>query len=76
MPPYPCSICTQQGIPHAYHWKQQCPFNQLQLRQIQFTCDSSMATNSVSQSSENSVRSQQIPNQRQHPSTEASGPAY
>ncbi|GFT39883.1 uncharacterized protein TNCV_3286601 [Trichonephila clavipes] len=33
LPPYPCSICTQQGIPNAYHWKQQCPFNQHQLRQ-------------------------------------------
>ncbi|GFX89738.1 transposon Tf2-6 polyprotein [Trichonephila clavipes] len=76
MPPYPCSFCTKQGIPNAYHWKQQCPFNQHQLRQTLFTCDSSLATNTVSQSSENSVSSQQIPNQRQHPSTETSGPEF
>ncbi|GFX06139.1 uncharacterized protein TNCV_641861 [Trichonephila clavipes] len=76
MPPYPCSICTQQGIPNAYNWKQQCPFNQHQLRQTPFTRDSSLATNTVSQSAENSVSSQQIPNQRQHPSTEASGPKF
>ncbi|GFX80308.1 uncharacterized protein TNCV_3930611 [Trichonephila clavipes] len=76
LPPYPCSICTQQGIPNAYHWKLLCPFNQHQLRRTPFTCDSSFATNTVSQSSENSVSSQQIPNQRQHPSTEASGPTY
>ncbi|GFW99406.1 uncharacterized protein TNCV_3007081 [Trichonephila clavipes] len=67
MPPYPCSICTEQGIPNAYNWKQQCPLNQHQLRQTPFTCDSSLATNTVSQNSENSVSSQQIPNQRQHP---------
>ncbi|GFW19263.1 uncharacterized protein TNCV_255901 [Trichonephila clavipes] len=30
LPPYPCKICTQQGIPNAYHWKLQCPFNQHQ----------------------------------------------
>ncbi|GFV46236.1 uncharacterized protein TNCV_261871 [Trichonephila clavipes] len=76
LPPSPCSICTQQGIPNAYHWKLQCPFNQHQMRQTPFYCDSSLATNTVSQSSENSVSCQQIPNQRQHPSTEASGPAY
>ncbi|GFV87977.1 uncharacterized protein TNCV_782571 [Trichonephila clavipes] len=76
MPLYPCSICTQQGVPNTYNWKQQCPFNQHQLRQTPFSCDFSLATNTVSQSSENSVSSQQIPNQRQHPSTEASGPAY
>ncbi|GFT04695.1 uncharacterized protein TNCV_334441 [Trichonephila clavipes] len=76
LPPYPCSICTQQGIPNAYHWKLQCPFNQHQLRQTPFYCDSSLATNTVSQSTENSVSSQQTPNQRQHPSTEASCPAY
>ncbi|GFS61134.1 uncharacterized protein TNCV_4956291 [Trichonephila clavipes] len=76
LPPYPYSICTQQGIPNAYHWKLQCPFNQHQLRQTPFTCDSSLATNAVSQSSENSVSSQQILNQRQHPSTEASALAY
>ncbi|GFU84865.1 uncharacterized protein TNCV_2128061 [Trichonephila clavipes] len=75
-PPYPCSICTQQGIPNAYHWKQQCLFNQHQLKQTPFTWDSSLATNTVSQSSENSVNCQQIPNQRQHPSTETCGPAY
>ncbi|GFX09657.1 uncharacterized protein TNCV_2186531 [Trichonephila clavipes] len=74
MPLYPCSICTEQGILNTYHWKQQCPFNQPQIRQTQFSYDSSLAA--VSQSSENSVSSQQIPNQRQHPSTEASGPAY
>ncbi|GFW72661.1 uncharacterized protein TNCV_3798891 [Trichonephila clavipes] len=73
LPPYPCSICTQQGIPNAYNWKLQCPFNQHQLRQTPFTCDSSLATNTVSESS---VSSQQIPNQRQYPSTDASGPAY
>ncbi|GFW85359.1 uncharacterized protein TNCV_144041 [Trichonephila clavipes] len=28
MPPYLCSICTPQGIPNGYHWKQQYPFNQ------------------------------------------------
>ncbi|GFS74407.1 uncharacterized protein TNCV_970101 [Trichonephila clavipes] len=67
LPPYPCKICTQQGIPSAYHWKLQCPFNQHQLRQTQFNCDPPLATNAVSQSSENSVGSQQIPNQRQHP---------
>ncbi|GFX31601.1 uncharacterized protein TNCV_688491 [Trichonephila clavipes] len=61
LPPYPCSICTQQGIPNAYHWKLQCPFNQHQLRQTPVTYDSSLATNTVSQSSENSVSSQQIP---------------
>ncbi|GFX53418.1 uncharacterized protein TNCV_4652081 [Trichonephila clavipes] len=44
--------------------------------QTPFNCDSSLATNTVSQSSENSVSSQQIPNQRQHPSTKTSGPAY
>ncbi|GFW76730.1 uncharacterized protein TNCV_4944471 [Trichonephila clavipes] len=76
LPPYPCSICTQQGISNAYHWKLLCPFNQHQLRRTPFTCDSSLATNTVSQSSENSVSSQQNPNQRQHPSTEASGPTY
>ncbi|GFX81339.1 uncharacterized protein TNCV_2513281 [Trichonephila clavipes] len=76
LPSYTCSICIQQGIPNAYHWKLQCPFNQHQLRQTPFTCDSSLATNTASQSSENSVSSQQIPNQRQHPSTVASGPAY
>ncbi|GFV27953.1 uncharacterized protein TNCV_132701 [Trichonephila clavipes] len=76
LPPYPCSICTQQGIPNAYHWKQKCPFNQHQMRQTPFTCDSSLAINTVSQSSENSVSSQQIPNRRQHPSTETSGPEY
>ncbi|GFX81574.1 uncharacterized protein TNCV_4179141 [Trichonephila clavipes] len=74
--PYPCSICTKQGIPNGYHWKLQCPFNQHQLRQTPFICDSSLATNTVSQSSENSVSSQQIPNQRQQSSTEASGLAY
>ncbi|GFX77131.1 uncharacterized protein TNCV_1073311 [Trichonephila clavipes] len=74
LPPYPCSICTQQGFPNAYHWKLLCPFNQHRLRQIPFTCDSSLAINTVSQRSENSVGSQQIPNQRQHLSTEASDP--
>ncbi|GFU81070.1 uncharacterized protein TNCV_1117221 [Trichonephila clavipes] len=39
LPPYPCKICTQQGIPSAYHWKLQCPFNQHQLRQTPFNCD-------------------------------------
>ncbi|GFW00223.1 uncharacterized protein TNCV_4354201 [Trichonephila clavipes] len=76
LPPYPCKICTQQGIPNAYHWKLQCPFNQHQLRQTPFNCDPPLATNAVSQSSENSVGSQQIPNQRQHPPTEASCPTY
>ncbi|GFX67844.1 transposon Tf2-11 polyprotein [Trichonephila clavipes] len=76
LPPYPCSICTQQGIPNAYNWKQQCPFNQHQLRQTPFTFDLSLAINTVSQSSENSVSSQQISNQRQHASTETSVPAY
>ncbi|GFX30971.1 uncharacterized protein TNCV_784551 [Trichonephila clavipes] len=66
LPPYPCKICTQQGIPNAYHWKLQCPFNQHQLRQTPFNCDPPLATNAVSQSSGNSVGSQQIPNQRQH----------
>ncbi|GFY31808.1 uncharacterized protein TNCV_4201171 [Trichonephila clavipes] len=75
LPPYPCSICIQ-GIPNAYHWKLQCPFNQHQLRQTPIICDSSLAINTVYQSSENSVSRQQIPNQRQHPSTEVSGPAY
>ncbi|GFS98041.1 uncharacterized protein TNCV_2019591 [Trichonephila clavipes] len=55
LPSYPCSICTQRGTPNAYHWKLQCPFNQHQLRQAPFTCDSALATNTVSQSSENSV---------------------
>ncbi|GFW70481.1 uncharacterized protein TNCV_874021 [Trichonephila clavipes] len=76
LPPYPCSIYTQRGIPNAYQWKLQCPFNQHQFRQTPFTCDSSLANNIVSQSSENFVSSQQIPNQRQHPSTEASGSVY
>ncbi|GFV16394.1 uncharacterized protein TNCV_1525401 [Trichonephila clavipes] len=76
LPPYPCSICTEQEILNAYHWKLQCPFNQHQFRQTPFNCDSSLATNTVSQSSENSVSSQQTPNQRQHPFTEASCPAY
>ncbi|GFV10322.1 uncharacterized protein TNCV_3751891 [Trichonephila clavipes] len=76
LPTYPCSICTQQRIPKAYQWKLQCPFKQHQLRQTPFTCDSSLANNTVSQSSENSVNSQQIPNQRQYPSTEASDSAY
>ncbi|GFW32567.1 uncharacterized protein TNCV_565131 [Trichonephila clavipes] len=76
LPPYPCSICTQKGIPNAYNWKLHCPFNQHQLKQTPFTCDSSLAANTVSESSENSVSSQQIPNQRQYPSTDASGPAY
>ncbi|GFT41992.1 uncharacterized protein TNCV_1668251 [Trichonephila clavipes] len=76
LPPYPCKICTQQGIPSAYHWKLQCPFNQHQLRQIPFNCDPPLAANAVSQSSENSVHSQQFPNQRQYPPTEASCPTY
>ncbi|GFY07728.1 uncharacterized protein TNCV_4133251 [Trichonephila clavipes] len=76
LPPYPCKIYTQQGIPNAYHWKLQCPFNQHQLRQTPFNCDPPLAANAVSQSSENSVGSQQIPNQRQHPPTEASCPTY
>ncbi|GFX91072.1 uncharacterized protein TNCV_5107021 [Trichonephila clavipes] len=54
LPSYPCSICIQ-GIPNAYHWKLQCPFNQHQLRQTPFTCDSSLAINTFPQSSENSV---------------------
>ncbi|GFU72772.1 uncharacterized protein TNCV_3687041 [Trichonephila clavipes] len=65
--PYPCKICTQQGIPNAYHWKLQCPFNQHQLRQTPFNCDPPLATNAVSQSSENYVGSQQIPNQENTP---------
>ncbi|GFX83023.1 uncharacterized protein TNCV_5001711 [Trichonephila clavipes] len=76
LPPYPCKICTQQGIPSAYHWKLQCPFNQHQLRQTPFNCDPPLAANAVSQSSENSVDSQQFPNQRQYPLTEASCPTY
>ncbi|GFY35614.1 uncharacterized protein TNCV_2619051 [Trichonephila clavipes] len=77
MPPsLPCGTCTRQSIPSAYHWKQQCPFNQTQLRQNPFTCDSFLVINSVSQSSENSVRTQCITNQRQHLSTEASSPEY
>ncbi|GFX59883.1 uncharacterized protein TNCV_4983961 [Trichonephila clavipes] len=67
LPPYPCKICTQQGVPNAYHWKLQCPFNQHQLKQTPFNSDPPLAANAVSQSSENSVDSQQIPNQRQHP---------
>ncbi|GFS85919.1 uncharacterized protein TNCV_1219211 [Trichonephila clavipes] len=74
--PYPCKICTQQGISSAYHWKLQCPFNQHQLRQTPFNCDPPLAANAVSQSSENSVDSQQFPNQRQYPPTEASCPTY
>ncbi|GFV53494.1 uncharacterized protein TNCV_4746421 [Trichonephila clavipes] len=62
LPPSPCSICTQQGIPNAYHWKLQCPFNQHQLRQTPFICDSSLITNTDSQSSESLVIIQQIPN--------------
>ncbi|GFW65145.1 uncharacterized protein TNCV_394111 [Trichonephila clavipes] len=31
MQPYPCSICTQQEFPKAYHWKLQYPFKQHQL---------------------------------------------
>ncbi|GFV58633.1 uncharacterized protein TNCV_53811 [Trichonephila clavipes] len=65
--PYPCKICTQQGIPNAYHWKLQCPFNQHKFRQTPFNCDPPLAANAVPQSSENTVDSQQIPNQRQHP---------
>ncbi|GFX91625.1 hypothetical protein TNCV_3682111 [Trichonephila clavipes] len=42
--------------------KLQCPFNQHRLKQTLFTGDSFLATNTVSQSSENSVSSQQIPN--------------
>ncbi|GFT32956.1 uncharacterized protein TNCV_149421 [Trichonephila clavipes] len=76
LPPYPCKICTQQGIPNAYNWKLQCPFNQHQLGQTPFNCDPPLAANAVSQSSENSVGSQQIPNRRQHPPTEASCPTY
>ncbi|GFT52522.1 uncharacterized protein TNCV_14861 [Trichonephila clavipes] len=72
LPPYPCSICTQQGNLNAYHWKLQCPFNQHQLRQTPFNWDSSLSTNTVSQNSENSVSSHHIPNQRQHPITETS----
>ncbi|GFX89907.1 uncharacterized protein TNCV_1535541 [Trichonephila clavipes] len=67
LPPYPCNICTLQGIPNVYHWKLQYPFNQHQLRQTPFNCDLPLATNAVSQSSENLVGSKQIPNQRQHP---------
>ncbi|GFS49382.1 uncharacterized protein TNCV_2411371 [Trichonephila clavipes] len=80
LPRYPCSIldihvyCRNSN---AYHWKLQCTFNQHQLRQNPFNCDSSLATNTVFQSSENSVSSQQTPNQRQHASTEATScPAY
>ncbi|GFX44311.1 uncharacterized protein TNCV_1097511 [Trichonephila clavipes] len=59
LPPYPSKICTQQGIPNAYHWKLQCPFNQHQLRQTPINCDPPLATNAASQSSENFVGSQQ-----------------
>ncbi|GFV36246.1 hypothetical protein TNCV_2232931 [Trichonephila clavipes] len=48
----------------------------IKLRQSPFNCDSSLATITVSQSSENSVSSQQNPNPEQHSSTEASCPAY
>lgn len=26
LPPSPCRLCTQRGIPNAYHWFQVCPF--------------------------------------------------
>ncbi|GBN06442.1 hypothetical protein AVEN_78135-1 [Araneus ventricosus] len=74
----PCRICTRQVIPNAYHWIQLCP-----LRQPQFTCDLPITNNSVSQCTGNSVISSQVTNgsentanDRQNPSTEASGPVY
>ncbi|GBM39167.1 hypothetical protein AVEN_208346-1 [Araneus ventricosus] len=74
----PCRIFTRQGIPNAYHWTQLCP-----LRQPQFTCDLPIANNSVSQCTGNSFISSQVTNDsentandRQNPSTEASGQVY
>ncbi|GFU48043.1 hypothetical protein TNCV_4968241 [Trichonephila clavipes] len=66
----------RQGLLDAYHWKQQCPFNQTKLRQNSFTCDSSLGTNTAPQCTGNPVGTQQIPNQRQNPSTSASDPEY
>ncbi|GBO44559.1 hypothetical protein AVEN_221616-1 [Araneus ventricosus] len=78
LPSSPCRICTRQGIPNAYHWTQLCP-----LKQPQFTCDLPITNNSVSQCTGNSVISSQVTNgrentanDRQNPSTEASGPVY
>ncbi|GBM81904.1 hypothetical protein AVEN_138574-1 [Araneus ventricosus] len=78
LPSSPCRICTRQGIPNAYHWTQLCP-----LRQPQFTCDLPRRNNSVSQCTGNSVISSQVTNgsentanDRQNPSTEASGPVH
>ncbi|GBN51550.1 hypothetical protein AVEN_77869-1 [Araneus ventricosus] len=78
LPSSPSRTCTRQGILNAYHWTQLCP-----LRQPQFTCDLPITNNSVSQCTENSVISSQVTNvsentanDRQNPSTEASGPVY
>ncbi|GBL88904.1 hypothetical protein AVEN_159001-1 [Araneus ventricosus] len=78
LPSSPCRICTRQGIPNSYHWTQLCP-----LRQSQFTCDLPITNNSVSQCTGNFVISSQVTNgsestanDRQNPSTEASGPVH
>lgn len=38
LPPSPCNVCLNIGIPNAYHWVQVCPFRQQRLdpQQIQF----------------------------------------
>ncbi|GBO15792.1 hypothetical protein AVEN_211130-1 [Araneus ventricosus] len=78
LPSSPSRSCTRQGILNAYHWTQLCP-----LRQPQFTCDLPITNNSASQCTGNSVISSQVTNvsentanDRQNPSTEASGPVY
>ncbi|GBN35685.1 hypothetical protein AVEN_236259-1 [Araneus ventricosus] len=78
LPSSPCRICTKQGIPNVYHWTQLCP-----LKQPRFTCDLPITNNSVSQCTGNSVILSQVTNgsentanDRQNPSTEASGPVY
>lgn len=36
LPPAPCRVCLNIGIPHAFHWVQNCPFRNQMLNPPQF----------------------------------------
>ncbi|GFW68159.1 retrovirus-related Pol polyprotein from transposon TNT 1-94 [Trichonephila clavipes] len=77
-------VCKLRKAIHGLHQSDRQWFLELEnkliklkfKKQTPFNSDPPLAANAVSPSSENSVGSQQIPNQRQHPPTEASCPTY
>lgn len=59
LPPSPCRVCLNIGIPNAYHWVQNCPFRQQMLdpRQFQFIQNTNEESPNVSQTGDESAHS-------------------